>query len=106
MSEHLVQFYESSARLADSTARFLAAGLASGDTVLVIATPPHRENLDRRLFADGLTTRNDRYVALDASRTLEQLMVGGVPDAGRFRHVIGDALTPTNYAWPQATPGT
>jgi DcmR-like sensory protein/histidine kinase/DNA gyrase B/HSP90-like ATPase len=92
MSEHLVQFYESSAALADSAAQFLGAGLASGDTVVVIATPPHREELDRRLFADGLTTRNDRYVALDAARTMDQFMVGDVPDAGRFRHVIGDAI--------------
>jgi hypothetical protein len=92
MSEHLVQFYESSAALADSAAQFLSAGLAAGDTVVVIATPPHREDLDRRLFADGLITRNDHYVALDAVRTMEQFMVGDVPDAGRFSHVIGNAI--------------
>jgi limonene-1,2-epoxide hydrolase len=92
MSEHLVQFYESSAALTDSAAQFLSAGLAAGDSVVVIATPPHREDLDRRLFADGLLTRNDRYVALDAVRTMEQFMVGDVPDAGRFSHVIGNAI--------------
>jgi hypothetical protein len=92
MSEHLVQFYESSAGLADSTARFLSAGLAARDAVLVVATPSHREDLDRRLFADGRTTRTDRYVALDAATTLAQIMVGDVPDAGRFRQVIGDAI--------------
>ena len=92
MSEHLVQFYESSAGLADSAAQFLGAGLAAGDAVLVIATPPHREDLDRRLFANGLTTRNDRYVALDATDTLARFMVGDVPDAGRFCHVIGSAI--------------
>jgi hypothetical protein len=92
MSEHLVQFYESTAALAESAARFLAAGLAAGDGVVVIATPAHREELDRRLFSDGLTARSDRYVALDAARTLSQFMVGDTPDATRFVEVIEDTI--------------
>ena len=92
MSEHLVQFYESTAALADSAARFLGAGLAAGDGVVVIATPAHREELDRRLFSDGVSARSDRYVALDAARTLSQFMVGDGPDATRFAGVVEEAV--------------
>ncbi len=42
-SDHIVQFYEDDAFLCDTVARFIGAGLAAGDAVVIIATDLHRQ---------------------------------------------------------------
>ncbi|HZP12756.1 MAG TPA: MEDS domain-containing protein [Nevskiaceae bacterium] len=94
--EHLVQFYDHEHALIDSLEGFVAGGLLTGESVVVIATREHREALDARLKARGLDVAyvqaRDRYVALDAEATLSAFMVDGWPDEVRFSSLIRQLL--------------
>jgi hypothetical protein len=61
-----------------------------------VATQAHREALERRLQARGLSTakaiRQGRYIVLDAAETLQKFMVEGFPDAVRFREVLSSVV--------------
>jgi signal transduction histidine kinase/ActR/RegA family two-component response regulator len=80
---HLVQFYERDEVLVEAVTRFVQAGLARGEAVIVIATAAHRAALDDRTGARG------RYITLDAEATLAKFMIGGQPDAARFADSVG-----------------
>jgi excisionase family DNA binding protein len=103
-STHTVQFYESDAFLLDAVAAFLLAGLRAGETDIVVATPEHRVELDKRLRAADLdltaTRAAGRYVTLDADETLAQFMVAGQPDAGRFAAVLGGVIAQAGSEQP------
>jgi PAS domain S-box-containing protein len=92
-AEHLVQFYETEAFLLDALEAYMQGGLQAGDTCLVLATPPHRRDLERRLSTAGVdlaTARRDgTYLTLDARATLAKLLVDGWPDPQRFAQVVG-----------------
>ena len=95
-SQHVVQFYEADEFLANSVGDFLSAGLDAGAPCIVIATPSHRADLERRLAADGLDVaaaqaRGD-YHALDAAETLATFMSGDALDPARFAEVIGGMI--------------
>ncbi len=95
--EHFVQFYEADQPLFDSLASFIGGGLTAGEPGIVVATPEHRAELERRLRATGIDLDAARaagaYVALDADETLSRIMVDGMPDPQRFAEVIGGELT-------------
>jgi excisionase family DNA binding protein len=94
--EHFVQFYEADAFLLEAVGEYIGATLRAGDAAIVIATPPHRAAIEKRLAAHGLDVAGaracGRYVALDAAATLARIMVDGAPDPGRFREVVGDVI--------------
>ncbi len=86
--EHIAQFYDSDNALLESLARFVASGLAAGESVIVIATPEHLRDL-----ASGLAKRTvdlhaaaaeDRYITLDADIALASFMVQNWPGDQRF----------------------
>src|SRR6202035_4885651 len=89
---HSVQFYADDSFLLDDLSRFIGTALGAGDAAIVIATSAHRELLERRLQARGLSTaksiRQGRYIVLDAAETLQKFMVEGFPDAVRFRELL------------------
>ncbi len=91
--DHVVHFYEVETSLSDALMGFIGDGLAAGEAGLVIATPEHREELERRLRAAGIDLDAARaasaYVTLDAAKTLAQLVVDGIPDPERFRELVG-----------------
>jgi signal transduction histidine kinase len=91
-----VQFYDSEAYLAAAVSDFLAAGLRSGQPVLAIATPDHREAFTLRLKSKGLdvdrATQSGQLTMLDAGETLLSFMADSVPDAHRFQRALGDVL--------------
>jgi signal transduction histidine kinase len=93
---HVVQFYDTETYLAAAVADYLAGGLRSGQPVLVVATPEHRDAFSIRLKAKGLDVDRARasgqLIVLDAGETLSTFMSGSVPDAHRFRSVIGGVL--------------
>jgi MEDS: MEthanogen/methylotroph, DcmR Sensory domain len=72
------------------------AGLQRGEGVLVVATALHRRVMSRRVEGLGLDVqtfqRSGQLLIWDAEETLAAFMVNGVPDRGRFRAVIGQAL--------------
>jgi signal transduction histidine kinase/ActR/RegA family two-component response regulator len=91
--DHVVHFYEADASLSDALMGFIGDGLAAGEAGIVIATPEHRAELERRLLAAGIDLDAARaasaYVALDAAETLARLVVDGIPDPERFRELVG-----------------
>jgi PAS domain S-box-containing protein len=94
---HVVQLYTDDGFLIDVLSQFIGGALAVGDASLVIATKPHRTELERRLSAYGLDTAKaamqGRYLTLDATETVPKLMVSGSVDEGRFNDIIGSALS-------------
>jgi PAS domain S-box-containing protein len=93
---HAVRFYETEDFLAVEVADYAAAGLASGQAVLLIATGPHRAAVATRLVALGVdlesVTETGQLRMLDARDTLATFMVDGAPDDARFRAAVGAAL--------------
>src|SRR5687767_3323426 len=77
--EHFVQFYENDTFLVQSLSAFVAAGLRAGEAAIVIATPAHREALEKELQSQGLDLAAlracEQYFPLDATETLSRFMV-------------------------------
>ena len=96
VDQHAVQFYEKDDYLLEGVARFVASGIRDGDCAIVIATKAHRAELEarlvRRAFDLNAARRRGSYVALDAAETLAKFMVGDLPDAARFEHVVGTLI--------------
>jgi signal transduction histidine kinase len=101
---HAVQFYDSEDFLFETVARFLGAGLRSGDRMVVIATPEHRDGFVERLGEDAVAraVADGRLLMLDARQTLARFMVTGMPDPDLFRDTIGRALIRLRDGQPQA----
>jgi PAS domain S-box-containing protein len=93
---HVVQLYREERFLIDVLSRFIGGALAAGDAAVVVATKPHRADLEVRLEALGLNTTmatmEGRYVCLDATETLPKLMTNGFVDANCFNDIIGGVL--------------
>jgi len=95
-SEHHVQLFDSSKSLADTVAAFLLAGFARGESMLIVATPEHRELLTRRFLESGFNPRDaiaaNRLVILDASQTLDKFMRRDMPAPAAFDEVVGTII--------------
>jgi hypothetical protein len=95
-SEHFVQIYAADSTFLDSLEAFVAAGLRNNEAVIVIITPIHRISLELRLrtagFDLGRATEEDRYIVLDAARTLGRFIMRGWPDEILFRQVVEGLL--------------
>src|ERR1700688_3604171 len=102
---HSVQFYADDSFLLDGLSRFIGTALGAGDAAIVVATQAHREALERRLQAHGLSTakamRQGRFIVLDATETLQKFMVEGFPDATRFREVLSSVVVRARSAVEQ-----
>ena len=94
---HAVQVYETDGFLSQRVVEYLAAGLAAGDSCIVIATAVHRDafrsGLAERGYDVAAATNRGQLVMLDARETLEQFMMAEAPDRDLFEHVIGGALS-------------
>jgi PAS domain S-box-containing protein len=91
---HAVQFYEEERFLIERVAEFLAAG--DGAPCLVIATEEHNAAFAAQLQRLGFDPEDVLF--LDARSTMEQFVHRGMPDAERFRQVIGRTLETINPA--------
>ena len=93
---HTVQFYENEQFLAAAVSDFLADGLSSGQVVIVIATPAHRQSFELRLKAKALdvdsAAQREQLLWLDARETLATFMVQSTPDRERFRLGVGSLM--------------
>jgi PAS domain S-box-containing protein len=99
---HSVQFYRKDSVLLEELGRFIGPALLAGNSAVVIATQAHREGLVHLLSTRGMVVdkaaRKGRYIALDAAETLSKFMVNGVPDAARFKAVVGGILSQAKAA--------
>jgi signal transduction histidine kinase len=93
---HIAQFYEDESFLCDTAAQFISAGLAAGDSALVIATAPHRALFRRGLGRHGCDVERaidcGRLALVDAHATLRQIASDGLVDHDRFIAVVGAAV--------------
>ena len=94
--EHLVEFYDTEAFLVETVRDFVGPALHDGDTAVIVATAAHRSAFEAALGAMGVdvsaAVASERYLAFDAGDLLARFMVGGTPDAQRFRDTIGGVL--------------
>lgn len=93
---HGVQFYSKDSFLLDQLIQFLRPAIASGQSVVLIATASHRDNIFSRLRSCGtefaLAVAQERFLLLDAEETLAKFMVNGRPDPSRFAFVLGSRM--------------
>lgn len=94
--QHEVQFYFEDRFLIKSLSGFVRGALDAGTSAIVVATRTHCISLADQLRRDGVdltaSIAQGRYVALDASETLNQFMVDGSPNEQRFRACIGEVI--------------
>ena len=92
LGTHAVQFYDEEAFLFDTVGRFLSAGLAAGERLVVIATRPHLDAFLLNADPHDLARARDegRLTLVDARSTLSHLMVGELPDPHRFREWLAE----------------
>ncbi len=99
LPHHTVQFYEDDEFVCDAVAKFLGEGAALGDSLVVIATGPHRNALCRRLESQGIDVgalqSDGRLVLLDAEESLARFMRNGQPDRELFDAAVGRLIAAT-----------
>lgn len=94
--DHVVQFYEDDAFLAEVVAGYLKAGAEAGERLLVLLTAPHLAAVLERLEASGLDTgaalASGQLVTCDAEMMLQAIMRDGMPDETLFEKHLLDAI--------------
>jgi hypothetical protein len=94
--DHLCQIYGDDEAFLDALEGYVAGGLRSGESVIVIATAPHLESLETRLVMLGVdidaARSEDRFIALNAEATLDRFMVNGWPEDQRFADTVSGVI--------------
>ena len=93
--DHFVELYDDDMALMSSVRRFVTVGINEGEAAVVVATPAHREAIERELGRTiDVTAARQRglFESLDAAKTLALFMRDGTPDPRLFERVIGDVL--------------
>lgn len=94
--DHIVQFYDSDAFLAERVVEFVRGGLRNSEPVVVVATAEHRELICRQLAAERVDVTQESALGhltlLDARETLATFMVDGMPDWQRFKEQAATIL--------------
>jgi hypothetical protein len=98
IDSHTVQFYRDDIFLAQSIARFVTAGLEAHETVIIVVTAHHREELQRVLTPAQLTHHKLRF--FDAEEQLAKFIVVEWPSELRFRQVIEEMLGQARQSGP------
>ena len=90
---HTTQFYSEDGFLIEALAPFIGGPLSAGDAAIIIATPVHREALQRQLESSGIDVQGaidqGRFCLLDAGETLAQFMSHGHPERDSFLKLMG-----------------
>ena len=93
--DHFVELYDDDVALMSSVRTFVTVGINEGEAAVVIATPAHREAIERELgrTLDVQAAREQGlFQTRDAAETLALFMGDGRPDPVKFDRVIGDVL--------------
>src|SRR6476469_563595 len=95
-SVHSVHIYDHDSELVTRLCAIASTSLRLGDSVLIVATDEHRQQLVRKLEDVGIDVRSHiregRYTMLDAKQTLATFMLHGKPDPDLFMCSIGQTL--------------
>jgi hypothetical protein len=95
---HVVQLYDADEELLiRNVGQYFSEGFALGEGALIIAGTDHGEafaaELERLGFDLQQLARDGRMIVLDASETLNRLMLRGLPDPDRFKVTLEGPLT-------------
>ncbi len=90
---HTAHFYSSDSTLIGEVGQRLADALHAGGAAVVIAENSHGRDLAHYVESSGIdlsrAAREDRWVPLDARKTLGVFMAGDSPDPQRFGSLLG-----------------
>lgn len=96
---HSVHFYDEHSALISRLCGIVNSGLRVGNSVLIVATPSHREKLVAEMQTSGINVRDvareGRFTMLDAKDTLNTFMVNDMPDRELFLSSVGGMLEET-----------
>jgi hypothetical protein len=104
---HGAEIYADERDLAESVARFLAAGFERGEPGVVVATPEHRRLFVSRLAEIGWDEERigpHLLIAVDAEETLASIMDGDQPSHSAFETVVGGLLERAEAHGPGGSP--
>jgi hypothetical protein len=94
--DHIVQLYQDQGFLNGAVCRYVGAGLANGESIILFSTLTHWNAFRRRLDAEGVDVRaaqgRGQLTVLDADELLSRFMRGAMPDSPTFNGVIGDII--------------
>jgi hypothetical protein len=94
--DHVVQLYRDERFLIEALSLFTGIALGKGEGVVLVATPPHIQGLERRLETNGFCIEDvkqwGQLTVRDAAQTLSSFMVHDLPDAVLFKTIIGSAI--------------
>jgi hypothetical protein len=95
---HSVQFYHDDMFLTESVARFIAEGLQANETILIVATLQHADELHKVLTKEQVA--HPKLVFVDAEEQLPKFMINDWPSELRFRRVIDGMLGHARQSGP------
>ncbi|MFP5234837.1 MAG: MEDS domain-containing protein [Acidobacteriota bacterium] len=94
--QHVAQIYANDDALLNNLTPFIAEGLRLGEAAIVIATPAHVADLQKRLMAMDVdltaAVLDDLLLTVDAETILSQFMLKQWPVEELFFALIGDLL--------------
>ena len=95
-SVHSVQFYSEDGALIERLCGIVNSGLQVGNSIVIVATAEHRQELVKQLDKARINirphVRHGRFAMFDAAEILETFMVNGRPDRLRFTTSVGRLL--------------
>ena len=106
---HSVHFYEHDTELIDRLRGIVISALATGNSVLIVASADHRQQLGHSLHENWINwaaARDEgRFLMVDARETLSQFMDGGLPVRERFIHAVSELIRTCRFTARSANRG-
>lgn len=93
---HIVQLYQDPDFYGEAISHFTIEGLARDESIIIVATATNWENISGRLISKGFDPtellRRGQLTLLNADETLPKFLVGGMPDARRFKEIAAATI--------------
>lgn len=101
---HSVHFYEHDEALIQRLRSIIVPAIDVGNSVVIVATEPHRQQLTAALAANDVDSevlqQQGRLTLLDAHDLLSKFMMDGFPDREKFFSVVGKLIAQARQsAW-------
>lgn len=93
--DHFVELYDDDLSLVQSVRTFISIGINDGDAAVVIATPAHRDAIEKELARTvdlASASQQGLFSSFDAADTLALFMEDGEPNPEKVDRVLGPIL--------------